>query len=128
MFRRLVVSARWPVLLLLAAASTGFASAARPRAVPLRRAVTTPQGVRLSPGDRLREVADAPASPVLGVTVPSGTLGGMFPGIAARAGRDATPAVADTGKLVVSPALGPQGPTGGIIPSAQPGWQPTGDR
>lgn len=128
MYHRLVVSPCWPVLLLLAAACPSFASVARHHALPLRRAVTTAEGVRLSPGDRLREVADAPASPIVGATVPSGTLGGMFPAIAAPAGHEATPAVADTGKLVASPPVGPQGPSGGMIPSAQPGWQPAGDR
>jgi hypothetical protein len=109
------------------AAAAGPRGAAHRHAIRAPRAETAPSGVLLSPGDRWREVADAPASPVLGATSSSGPLGGTFPGITARRGNGdgASPIVAETGKLVVSPPLGPPGTSGGIIPSAQPGWQPS---
>lgn len=112
------------LLLASAAASPSFARPAHHHWAPAPRAVVAPNGVLLSPADTWREVADAPASPTLGPTPSSGFLGGTFPDVAAARGRqgEARPVVADTGKLEASPPVGPQGTTGGIIPSAQPGW------
>ena len=121
--RSLFLGALLPALL---AAAPAFARIGHHAPPVLPRAAVAPDGVLLSPGDNWREVADAPASPALGPTPATGVLGGAFPGLGAHdlPREHGVPYVPDTGKLDASLPLGPQGPTGGIIPSAQPGWRP----
>jgi hypothetical protein len=124
MLQRLFTRAVLPVLLAACAAAPAIARGPRRHSFDPPRAAVAPNGVLLSPGDRWREVADAPPSPTLGPTVPFAVLGGTFPSIAASTGTGSgnVPFVADTGKLEVSPPVIAHGTTGGLIPSAQPGW------
>jgi len=116
------------ILLLVTSVAAGNAMARSHHAVTRApHAAVAPGGVLLSPGDTWREVANAPASPLLGPTPSSGVMGGTFPGLERPGhGSASGDSAVQTGKLEGSPPLGPQGPTGGLLPSAQPGWRPSG--